>query len=93
MYVISWVYSLVGYVDLCDFIFVKNIKEGVIREILKFVIKKEFIMLEYLKVLVFIFGKNDNLYNLRMLCMCFLGFVGFLRFLEIVNICYLDICL
>lgn len=90
---ISWAHSLAGYVDPCDSILVKNIKEGAIRETLKPVTKKEPITPEHLKALVSTFGKNDNLYNLRTLCMCFLGFAGFLRFSEIVNIRYLDICL
>nr|XP_034331422.1 integrase/recombinase xerD homolog [Crassostrea gigas] len=90
---ISWAHSLAGYVDPCDSILVKNIKEGAIRETSKPVTKKEPITPEHLKALVSTFGKNDNLYNLRTLCMCFLGFAGFLRFSEIVNIRYLDICL
>lgn len=55
--------------------------------------KKEPIKPEHLKALVSTFGKDDNFYHLRTLCMCCLGFAGFLRFSEIVNIRYLDISL
>lgn len=59
------------YVDLCDSVLVKNIKEGAIRETSIPVTKKESITPEHLKVLVSTFGQDDNLYNLRTVFMCF----------------------
>lgn len=45
----------------------------------------------HLKTLVSTIGKDENLYNLRTLCMCLLCFADFLRFSEIVNIPFSDI--
>ena len=88
---ISWAHSLAGFKDPCDSVLVKTTKEGAIRETSKPVTKKEPISPEHLKLLVKTFGKDDNLYNLRTLCMCLLGFAGFLRFSELVNLRSADI--
>lgn len=59
IYVIIWVYDMVGFFNFCDFIFVKFVKEGCIREYSYFVVKKELILLDILFVVVEKFGKSD----------------------------------
>lgn len=85
--VILWVYNLVGYLNLCYFFLVIQVKEGVLRECRKLVIKKEFILFFYLFFFVEKYGNENSCFiDLRIIIICFLGYVGFFRFLEIVNI-------
>lgn len=58
VYFISWVYFLGDFKNLCDFIFVNLVKEGVIRLVSYIVKKKELILLEVLLKLVKKFGKE-----------------------------------
>lgn len=68
---ISWAHNLAGYVDPCDSVLVKNIKEGQSEKHQNLWPKKNLLRQNIWRPLVSTFGKDDNSYNLRTLCMCF----------------------
>ena len=86
VYSISWAHIISGYNNPCKSSLVRQVKEGILRQISKPIIPKEPITPDHLKRLVNEFGSGQNLLDLRCVTMCLIGYVGFLRFNEIVNI-------
>jgi hypothetical protein len=89
---ISWAHKLTGHSDPCHSSLVIQVREGVLRECRKPIMKKGPILPHYLLLLVEKYGnKNSCLSDLRIITICLLGYSGFLRFSEIVNIKRSDI--
>lgn len=65
--------------------------DGVRKILFKFIIKKEFIIVDIMKKLYDYYGVLFDLFDFRIYCMFSLVFVGFLRFKEFVNICFVDL--
>ena len=86
VYSILWAHIISGYNDPCKSSLVRQVKEGILRQISKPIIPKEPITPDHLKRLVNEFGSGQNLLDLRCVTMCLIGYAGFLRFNEIVNI-------
>lgn len=86
VYSISWAHEIAGLPDPCKSVLVKQIRQGVIRQVSKPVEPKEPLKPEDIKRIVQVYGSGQNLLDLRFVTMCLLGYAGFLRFDELVNI-------
>ena len=85
VYSISWAHEIAGLEDPCKSNLVKQIKQGVIRQVSKPVVSKEPLSPVDIKRIVQVYGSSQNLLDLRFVTMCLLGYAGFLRFDELVN--------
>ena len=86
VYSISWAHEIAGFPDPCKSTLVKQIRQGVIRQVSKPVVSKEPLSPIDLKRIVQVFGSGKNLLDLRFVTMCLMAYAGFLRFDELVNI-------
>ena len=87
IHAISWAHNLAGIQDPCESSLVQSVKEGVLRECSKPVVKKEPVTPEILNKIVDKFASKDaSLSDLRTATICLLGYSGFLRFSEIANL-------
>ena len=86
VYSISWAHEIAGFSDPCKSTLVKQIRQGVIRQVSKPVVSKEPLSPDDLKLIVQVYGCGQNLLDLRFVTMCLMGYAGFLRFDELVNI-------
>ncbi len=86
-YAISWAHKLAGLQNLCESDLVRTVKEGALRSVGHYVVKKEPITPEIMVNLVERYGNSrSNLKDLRIACMCLISYAGFLRFAELANL-------
>ena len=80
VYSISWAHEIAGLEDPCKSNLVKQIKQGVIRQVSKPVVSKEPLSPFDIKRIVQVYGSSQNLLDLRFVTMCLLGYAGFVLF-------------
>ncbi|XP_071111511.1 uncharacterized protein [Haliotis cracherodii] len=82
---------IVGLPTPTDNTLVINLLEAAKRKLVKPVKKKEPITVEVLERMFDCKMQNQNVYNLRTVCMCLLAFAGFMRSAELLNIKHCDL--
>jgi len=86
-YAISWTHKLAGVVDPCKSDLVISVKEGALRSIGRFTIRKEHITPDIIKNIVAIYNNaRADLKHLRIACMCLISCACFSRYSELSNL-------
>lgn len=91
VYVIKWVYFILGYEDLIEYLFIKNIVEVFKCNNKVRVIKKEVVMIKDFVLLCDIYVDSFSLLEVCDMCMILFFFVGFLCYEELSLFCCLDV--
>lgn len=92
-YAIKWHYDCnsIVLINPCESKFLHNVLLGLKKLLSKPIVKKEPVTPEILKAIMDMYGKSENLIDIRLCCMILLSYAGFLRFDELINIRRCDI--